>query len=178
MRAPTTTVWPPRCRCLGFDDGRPGRKTVGVHRIEDIGRLGSAGASVAPAARNTGVPGPTAGKRLREGDLSERPPEVGRSPRSPILEPCAEAIDSWLAEDGRRRRRRRHAARRVCDGLVEEAGLGGAVLDRAGVREGAPSRARRRARLPRGAGAPAARLAARGAPCRLRAGRPPRAGAP
>ena len=98
---------------------------IGVHKIEDIRRLGRVGASVASIARDTGVSEPTVRKYLREGDLSERPPEVGRSPRSPMLEPYAEAIDSWLAEDRRCWRKQRHTARRVYDRLVEEMGFEG-----------------------------------------------------
>ncbi|HJG37220.1 IS21 family transposase [Enorma phocaeensis] len=96
-----------------------------MHKIEDIRRLGRVGVSVASIARNTGVSEPTVRKYLREGDLSERPPEVGRSPRSPILEPYADAIDSWLAEDRRCWRKQRHTARRVYDRLVEEMGFEG-----------------------------------------------------
>ncbi|WP_204212603.1 IS21 family transposase [Collinsella sp. An271] len=96
-----------------------------MHKIEDIRRLGRGGASVASIARDTGVSEPTVRKYLREVDLSERPPEVGRSPRSPILEPYAEAIDSWLAEDRRCWHKQRHTARRVYDRLVEEMGFEG-----------------------------------------------------
>ena len=98
---------------------------IGAARIDDIGRLGRGGASVASIARDTGVSEPTAGKYLRETDLSERPPAVGRAPESPLLEPFAETIDSWLLEDRRCWHRQRHTARRVFDRLVAERGFEG-----------------------------------------------------
>ena len=52
---------------------------IGVDRIDDIGRLGRGGASVASISRGTGVSEPTVRKYLREPDLSERPPAVGRA---------------------------------------------------------------------------------------------------
>ena len=69
-------------------------------------------------------------KYLREGDLSERPP---------ILEPYADAIDSWLAEDRRCWRKRRHTARRVYDRLVEEMGYGGSSASASGGVPAEPS---------------------------------------
>lgn len=98
---------------------------IGVDKIEDIRRPGRAGASVASIARGTGASEPTARKYLREGDLSEGPPEVGRPPRSPILEPYAEVTDSCLAEDRRRWFKQRHTAKRVYGRLVEEMGFEG-----------------------------------------------------
>ena len=74
---------------------------VGVDKIDDIRRLGRGGASVASIARDTGVSEPTAGKHLRETDLSERTPAVGRAPEPPLLEPFAALVDSWLLEDRR-----------------------------------------------------------------------------
>lgn len=93
---------------------------IGVDKFDDIRRLGRSGASVASIARDTGVSEPTVRKHLREPDLSERPPVVGRAPESPLLEPFAETIDSWLREDRRCWHKRRHTARKVFDRLVEE----------------------------------------------------------
>lgn len=53
---------------------------IGVDRIDDVRRLGRSGASVASIARDTGVSEPTVRECLREPDLSERPPVVGRAP--------------------------------------------------------------------------------------------------
>lgn len=97
---------------------------VGVDKIDDIRKLGRGGASVASIARGTGVSEPTVGKYLRGPDLSERPPAVGRAPESPLLEPFAGLVDSWLLEDRRRWFKQRHAARRVFDRLTER-GFGG-----------------------------------------------------
>lgn len=58
---------------------------IGVDKIDDIRRLGRNGATVASIARDTGVSEPTVRKYLREPDLSERPPAVGRAPESPLL---------------------------------------------------------------------------------------------
>ena len=55
-----------------------GKEMIGVDKIDDIRRLGRGGASVASIARDTGVSEPTVRKYLRETDLSERPPAVGR----------------------------------------------------------------------------------------------------
>ena len=74
---------------------------IGVDKIDDIRRLGRNGATVASIARDTGVSEPTVRKYLREPDLSERPPAVGRAPESPLVEPFAALIDSWLLEDRR-----------------------------------------------------------------------------
>ena len=98
---------------------------IGVDKIDDIRRLARGGASVASIARDTGVSEPTVRKYLREPDLSERPPAVGRVPESPLLEPFAELADSWLLEDRRRWFKQRHTARRVYDRLVEEQGFEG-----------------------------------------------------
>lgn len=98
---------------------------IGVDKIDDIRRLGRNGATVASIARDTGVSEPTVRKYLREPDLSERPPAVGRAPESPLLEPYAELIDSWLLEDRRRWLERRHTAKRVYDRLVGERGFEG-----------------------------------------------------
>ena len=65
------------------------KEMIGVDKIDDIRRLGRSGASVASIARDTGVSEPTVRKYLREPDLSERPPAVGRAPGSPLLEPFA-----------------------------------------------------------------------------------------
>ncbi len=97
---------------------------IGVDRIDDARRLGRSGASVASIARDTGVSEPTVRKYLREPDLSERPPVVGRAPGSPLLEPFAGLVDSWLLEDRRCWFKRRHTARRVFDRLTER-GFGG-----------------------------------------------------
>ena len=98
---------------------------IGVDKIEDIRKRGRAGASVASIARDTGVSEPTVRKYLRARDLSERPPSAGRNPESPLLEPYAETIDSWLREDRRCWFKQRHTARRVFDRLVEEEGFEG-----------------------------------------------------
>ena len=98
---------------------------IGVDKIDDIRRLGRGGASVASIARDTGVSEPTVRKYLREPDLSERPPAVGRVPESPLLEPFAELIDSWLLEDRRCWFKQRHTAKRVYDRLVGEKGFEG-----------------------------------------------------
>lgn len=98
---------------------------IGVDKIDDIRKLGRAGASVASIARDTGVSEPTVRKYLRKRDLSERPPAVGKAPASPLLEPFADLIDSWLAEDRRCWFKQRHTARRVYDRLVEEEGFEG-----------------------------------------------------
>ena len=98
---------------------------IGVDKIDDIRRLGRDGASVASIARDTGVSEPTVRKYLREPDLSERPPAVGRAPESPLLEPFAALIDSWLLGDRRCRLERRHAAKRVYDRLGGEKGFEG-----------------------------------------------------
>ena len=74
---------------------------IGVDKIDDIRRLGRNGASVASISRDTGVSEPTVRKYLREQDLSERPPEIGGAPGSPLLEPFEALIDSWLLEDRR-----------------------------------------------------------------------------
>ncbi len=74
---------------------------IGVDKIDDIRRLGRNGASVASISRDTGVSEPTVRKYLREQDLSERPPEIGGAPGSPLLEPLEALIDSWLLEDRR-----------------------------------------------------------------------------
>ena len=60
---------------------------IGVDKIDDIRKLSRSGATVASIARDTGVSEPTVRKYLREPDLSERPPAVGRVPESPLLEP-------------------------------------------------------------------------------------------
>ena len=73
---------------------------IGANEIDDIRRLGRGGASVASISRDTGVSEPTVRKCLREPDLSERPPTVGRAPESPLLGPLAALVDSWLLEDG------------------------------------------------------------------------------
>ncbi|HJG30808.1 MAG TPA: hypothetical protein K8U80_05365 [Collinsella ihuae] len=98
---------------------------IGVDKIEDIRKRARNGASVASIARDTGVSEPTVRKYLRARDLSERPPAVGRPPESPMLEPYAETIDSWLREDRRCWFKQRHTARRVFDRLVEEKGFEG-----------------------------------------------------
>ena len=98
---------------------------IGVDKIDDIRRLGRSGATVASIARDTGVSEPTVRKYLREPDLSERPPAVGRAPESPLLEPFAETIDSWLLEDRRCWSKQRHTARKVYDRLVGERGFAG-----------------------------------------------------
>ena len=82
-------------------------------------------ASVASISRDTGVSEPTVRKYLRESDLSERPPAVGRALESPLLEPFAELIDSWLLEDRRCWFKQRHTAKRVYDRLVGEKGFEG-----------------------------------------------------
>lgn len=102
-----------------------GKEMIGAARIDDIRRLGRGGASVASIARDTGVSEPTAGKCLRETDLSERPPAVGRAPESPLPGPFAGLIDSWLLEDRRCRLEQRHTAKRVYDRLVAEEGFEG-----------------------------------------------------
>lgn len=98
---------------------------IGVDKIDDIRRLGRNGASVASISRDTGVSEPTVRKYLREQDLSERPPEIGGAPRSPLLEPFEALIDSWLLEDRRCWRKQRHTAKRVYDRLVAEEGFEG-----------------------------------------------------
>ena len=98
---------------------------IGVDKIDDIRRLGRNGATVASIARDTGVSEPTVRKYLKETDLSERPPAVGRTPGSPLLEPFAGLIDSWLLEDRRCWFKQRHTAKRVYDRLVGEEGFGG-----------------------------------------------------
>lgn len=74
---------------------------IGVDRINDIEKLGRGGASIASIARDTGVSGPTVRKRLREPDLSERLPAVGRTSEPPLPGPLAGLVDSWLLEDRR-----------------------------------------------------------------------------
>ena len=86
---------------------------IGVDKIDDIRKLGRNGASIASIARSTGVSEPTVRTYLREPDLSERPPAVGRAPESPLLEPFAGLVDSWLLEDRRCWFKQRHTARRV-----------------------------------------------------------------
>lgn len=98
---------------------------IGVDKIDDIRKLGRNGATVASIARDTGVSEPTVRKYLREPDLSERPPAVGRAPESPLLEPFAGLIDSWLLEDRRCWFKQRHTAKRVYDRLVGERGFEG-----------------------------------------------------
>ena len=98
---------------------------IGVDKIDDIRRLGRGGASVASIARDTGVSEPTVRRYLRETDLSERPPAVGRAPESPLLEPFATLVDSWLLEDRRCWYKQRHTAKRVFDRLVAEKGFEG-----------------------------------------------------
>ena len=98
---------------------------IGVDKIDDIRRLGRNGASVASISRDTGVSEPTVRKYLREQDLSERPPEIGGAPGSPLLEPFEALIDSWLLEDRRCWRKQRHTAKRVYDRLVAEEGFEG-----------------------------------------------------
>ena len=98
---------------------------IGVDKIDDIRRLGRSGASVASIARDTGVSEPTVRKYLKEADFSERPPKIGRAPKSPLLAPCTDLIDSWLAEDRRCWHKQRHTAKRVYDRLVEEQGFTG-----------------------------------------------------
>lgn len=98
---------------------------IGADKIDDIRRLGRGGASVASIARDTGVSEPTAGKCLRETDLSERPPAVGRAPESPLPGPFAALVDSWLLEDRRCWYKQRHTAKRVFDRLVAEEGFEG-----------------------------------------------------
>ena len=58
---------------------------IGVDKIDDIRRLGRGGASVASISRDTGVSEPTVRKYLREPDLSERPPAVGRAVFSQVV---------------------------------------------------------------------------------------------
>lgn len=101
------------------------KEMIGVDKIDDIRKLGRSGASVASIARDTGVSEPTVRGYLREADLSERPPRVGRTPTSPLLEPHAASIDAWPGEDRRCWRKQRHTARRVYDRLVAERGYGG-----------------------------------------------------
>ncbi|MBM6907161.1 hypothetical protein [Collinsella intestinalis] len=72
-----------------------------MDKIDDIGKMGRSGASVASIARCTGVSEPTVRKHLGQTGLSEKPPAVGKAPESPLLKPCADLIDSWLAEDRR-----------------------------------------------------------------------------
>lgn len=98
---------------------------IGVDKIDDIRRLGRCGASVASIARSTGVSEPTVRKYLWKADFSEKPPRVGKTPKSPLLAPHADLIDSWLREDRRCWFKQRHAAKRVYDGLVEERGFEG-----------------------------------------------------
>lgn len=98
---------------------------IGVDKIDDIRRLGRNGASVASISRDTGVSEPTVRKYLREQDLSERPPEIGGAPGSPLLEPFEALIDSWPLEDRRCWRKQRHTAKRVYDRLVAEEGFEG-----------------------------------------------------
>lgn len=98
---------------------------IGVDKIDDIRRPGRGGASVASIARDAGVSEPTVRKYLREADFSERPPAVGRAPESPLLEPYAEPIDSWLREDRRCWHKQRHTAKRAYDRLVGEKGFEG-----------------------------------------------------
>lgn len=143
---------------------------IGVDKIDDIRRLGRNGASVASISRDTGVSEPTVRKYLREQDLSERPPEIGGAPGSPLLEPFEALIDSWLLEYRRCWRKQRHTAKRVYDRLVAEEGFEGSYSTvRRYVR-------RRREELAAGLdareaqGVPPARLAARRVPGRLRPG--------
>ena len=98
---------------------------IGMDKIDDIRRLGRSGASVASIARDTGVSEPTVRKYLKKADFSERPPKIGRVPKSPLLAPCTGLIDSWLAEDRRCWHKQRHTAKRVYDRLVEEQGFTG-----------------------------------------------------
>lgn len=98
---------------------------IGMDKIDDTRRLGRSGASVASIARDTGVSEPTVRKYLKKAGFSERPPKIGRVPKSPLLAPCTGLIDSWLAEDRRCWHKQRHTAKRVCDRLVEEQGFTG-----------------------------------------------------
>lgn len=98
---------------------------IGVDKIDDIRRLGRCGASVASIARSTGVSEPTVRKYLRKADFSEKPPRVGKTPKSPLLAPHADLIDSWLREDRRCWFKQRHTAKRVYDRLVGERGFEG-----------------------------------------------------
>ena len=98
---------------------------IGVDKIDDIRRLGRCGASVASIARSTGVSEPTVRKYLRKADFSEKPPRVGKTPKSPLLAPHTDLIDSWLREDRRCWFKQRHTAKRVYDRLVEERGFEG-----------------------------------------------------
>lgn len=91
---------------------------ISVDKIDDIRRLGRGGASIASIARDTGVSEPTVRKYLREPDLPERPPVVGRAPESPLPGPFARLADSWLLEDRRCWFKRRHTAKSVRRGLL------------------------------------------------------------
>ena len=91
---------------------------IGVDKINDIRKLGRNGATVASIARDTGVSEHSVRKYLR-------PPAVGRAPESPLLEPFAELIDSWLLEDRRCWFKQRHTAKRVYDRPVGEKGFEG-----------------------------------------------------
>ena len=110
-------------------------------------------------------------KYLRETDLSERPPRSAGRPSRPCSSPSRALVDSWLLED--RRCWYKQAPHRE-EGLRPARrgeGLRGLVLDRQEVREEEARGARRRARRPRGAGVPAARLGSR-ASARSTSGRP------
>ena len=91
---------------------------IGVDKIDDIRKLGRSGASIASIARDTGVSEPTVRKYLREPDLSESPPAVGRAPESPLPGPFAGLVDSWLIEDRRCWFKQRHTAKSVRCGLL------------------------------------------------------------
>ena len=118
-----------------------------------------------------GVSEPTVRRYLRETDLSERPPAVGRAPESPLLEPFAALVDSWLLEDRRCWYMQRHTAKRVFDRLVAEKGFEGSYSTvRRYVRRRREELARR-ARRPRGAGGSCCSTGSR-ASARSTSGRP------
>lgn len=120
-----TIPWPYLCRCFGIRQKGAGKEMIGVDKIDDIRRLGRAGATVASIARATGVSEPTVRKYLKGGGPLGAAPGAGGAPGSPTLEPYAALIDSWLAGDRRCCHKQRHTARRVYDRLVDEEGYGG-----------------------------------------------------
>lgn len=145
---------------------------IGVDRIDDVRRLGRSGASVASIARDTGVSEPTVRECLREPDLSERPPVVGRAPG---VAPARAVRGAGGLVAARGQAPLVQTAPHREEGVRQADGEGLRRLLRHGpaVREEERG-ARGRARRPGGAGVPAAQLARRRVPGGLRAGGLPR----
>lgn len=120
-----TIPWPYLCRCFGIRQKGAGKEMIGVDKIDDIRRLGRAGATVASIARATGVSEPTVRKYLKGGGPLGAAPGAGRG--TGVADAGAvRGADRLVARRGQALLpKQRHTARRVYDRLVDEEGYGG-----------------------------------------------------